>query len=497
MVFTFDETFEAIAKIKVIGIGGAGGNAINRMVSEGLENVEFIAVNTDAQDLNNNRANNRVQIGDKITKGLGAGASPEVGRAAMEEDRKMIAEKVQGADMVFITAGMGGGTGTGGAPIVAQICREMDILTVGIVTKPFKFEGPIRAKKAMTGIEELRRHVDTLIAIPNQKLLSVVEKQTSLLEGFAKADDVLYHATKGISDLITINGIVNIDFADARTIMADKGYAIMGTGIASGDDRAVEAATKAIHSPLLDESDLMGAEGILVNVTGGPDLGLHDVNDATETIYEAVGHNDSSNIIFGAVVDPEMEGQIRVTVVAAGFENERKVLKQGAISSQTGSVQKRETVTPIPKKQPPIQTEAEREPVVEAPIQEQIEAEPIKGAAPIIPHKSTMESRAPAMDQGEAIDLWDQVKSESEDPLKMDKSLERVTQIKIERVQLKKIKSAELEMLSQEPEVDSQDPEIQRPSKVIRELRADHIYSKMALEADDLEIPTFIRQRNE
>jgi cell division protein FtsZ len=319
MMFTFDESFEASAKIKVVGVGGAGGNAINRMVSEGLENVEFIAVNTDAQDLNNNKASNRIQIGEKITQGLGAGADPNLGRAAMEEDRNLISEKVTGADMVFLTAGMGGGTGTGGAPVVAQICKDMGILTVAIVTRPFNFEGPVRIKRANSGIDALRKHVDTIIIIPNQRLLSVVDRSTSLLESFTKADDILYHATKGIADLITINGIVNIDFADAKTIMESMGDAIMGTGIASGENRAVSAANQAIHSPLLDDISIKGSKGILVNITGGEDISLYDVNDATEAIYNEVGPESETNIIFGAVIDPSMEGQVRVTVVATGF----------------------------------------------------------------------------------------------------------------------------------------------------------------------------------
>ncbi|MFH1760462.1 MAG: cell division protein FtsZ, partial [bacterium] len=288
-MFTFDESFDASAKIKVIGVGGAGGNAVNHMVNEGLENVEFISINTDAQDLNNNKASNRIQIGEKITKGLGAGADPSTGKAAMEEDRNTIAEKIKGADMVFITAGMGGGTGTGGAPVVAEICQEMGILTVGIVTRPFIFEGPVRMTRANSGIEELRKYVDTIIVIPNQKLLSVVQKGTSLVNSFKIADDILYHATRGISDLITVNGLVNIDFADARTIMSNMGDAIMGTGIGEGENMAVTAVERAIHSPLLDDVSIKGAKGILINITGGADMSLHDVNDATEIINSEVG----------------------------------------------------------------------------------------------------------------------------------------------------------------------------------------------------------------
>jgi cell division protein FtsZ len=326
-MFTLDESFDAKAKMKVIGVGGAGGNAVNRMVSAGLSGVDFIAINTDAMALDNNHAAQRLQIGDKVTKGLGAGANPEIGKIAMEEDREKVAAALEGADMVFITAGMGGGTGTGGAPIVAEIARQMDILTVAIVTRPFLFEGKVRDRNAKKGIDDLRKNVDTIIVIPNQKLLSIVDRTTSLLDAFRIADDVLYQATKGISDLISVHGLVNLDFADVKTIMREMGDALMGTGYAEGENRAVTASDNAIHSPLLDDISIVGAKGILINITGGEDMTLYDVNDATQTIYDAVGENDETNIIFGAVTDPAMNGKIRVTVIATGF-NEEKLEKK-------------------------------------------------------------------------------------------------------------------------------------------------------------------------
>jgi cell division protein FtsZ len=322
-MFTLDESFDAKAKMKVIGVGGAGGNAVNRMVTAGLLGVEFISINTDAMALDNNHASHRIQIGDKITKGLGAGANPEIGRIAMEEDREKVAAMLEGADMVFITAGMGGGTGTGGAPVVAEIAQEMDILTVAIVTRPFLFEGKVRDRNAKKGIDDLRKSVDTIIVIPNQKLLSIVDRTTSLIDAFKIADDVLYQATKGISDLISVHGLVNLDFADVKTIMKGMGDALMGTGYAEGENRAVTAADNAIHSPLLDDISIVGAKGILINISGGEDMTLYDVNDATQTIYDAVGENVETNIIFGAVTDATMNDKIRVTVIATGFNEEK------------------------------------------------------------------------------------------------------------------------------------------------------------------------------
>ncbi len=319
MVFTLEESFDTVAKMKVVGVGGAGGNAVNRMIAEGLTGVEFISVNTDAMALDNNRATHRIQIGERITKGLGAGANPEIGRIAMEEDREKIAGVIEGADMVFITAGMGGGTGTGGAPVVAEVAKEMDILTVAIVTRPFLFEGKIRDKNAKKGIDDLRRNVDTIIIIQNQKLLSIVDRNTPLIDAFKTADEVLHNATKGISDLISVHGLVNLDFADVKTIMKGMGDAIMGSGFGEGENRAALAADAAIHSPMLDDIAITGAKGILINITGGDDLTLYDVGDATQAVYDAVGDEVEANIIFGAVNAPDMEGKVQVTIIATGF----------------------------------------------------------------------------------------------------------------------------------------------------------------------------------
>jgi cell division protein FtsZ len=319
MVFTLDEKFDTVAKMKVIGVGGAGGNAVNRMIAEGLTGVEFISVNTDVMAIDNNRATHRIQIGERITKGLGAGANPDIGKIAMEEDKERIAELIEGADMVFITAGMGGGTGTGGTPVVAEVAKEMNILTVAIVTRPFLFEGKIRDRNARDGISELRKSVDTIIIIQNQKLLSIVDRDTPLIDAFKTADEVLHNATKGISDLISVHGLVNLDFADVKTIMRGMGDAIMGSGTGEGENRAALAADAAIHSPMLDDVSIAGAKGILINITGGNDLTLYDVGDATQAVYDAVGEGEDANIIFGAVNDPEMEGKIQVTIIATGF----------------------------------------------------------------------------------------------------------------------------------------------------------------------------------
>ena len=302
------------ACIKVIGMGGGGGNAVNTMIASALRGVEFIVANTDAQALSNNRASVKVQLGQK---GLGAGAKPEVGRAATEEYANHIREHLGGADMVFITAGMGGGTGTGGAPVVGRIARETGALTVGVVTKPFDFEGKRRMSQAEDGIAELKEAVDTLIVIPNQRLLATAARNTSMLEAFRRADDILLQAVRGISDLVTVHGLINLDFADVRTIMCEMGMAIMGSGAASGENRAIEAAQKAIQSPLLEDMSIQGAKGVLINITGSADLALHEVNDASTLIQEEA-HEDA-NIIFGAVIDENMGNEIRITVIATGF----------------------------------------------------------------------------------------------------------------------------------------------------------------------------------
>jgi cell division protein FtsZ len=311
-----DQTGNYLALIKVVGVGGGGSNAVNRMVDAGLSGVEFIAVNTDAQALLMCDADVKMPIGSDVTRGLGAGADPNVGQAAAEESRDELKEALKGADMVFVTAGEGGGTGTGAAPIVARLAQELGALTVGVVTKPFSFEGRRRAEVALRGVDELRDHVDTLIVIENDRLLQVVEKRTSIVDAFTMADDVLRQGVQGITDLITIPGLVNLDFADVRTIMSEAGSALMGIGIAGGENRATEAARSAVSSPLL-ESSIEGATGILLNVTGGPDIGLFEVNEAAQVVTSAADQN--ANVIFGAVIDESLADEVRVTVIATGF----------------------------------------------------------------------------------------------------------------------------------------------------------------------------------
>jgi len=312
-----DQTGSYLAVIKVVGIGGGGTNAVNRMVDAGLKGVEFIAVNTDAQALLMTDADVKLHIGARATRGLGAGANPEVGHEAATESRDEIKESLKGADMVFVTAGEGGGTGTGGAPIIAEIARELGALTVGVVTRPFTFEGRKRGEQAQSGISTLREKVDTLIIIPNDRLLQVVEKRTSVMEAFRMADDILRQGVQGITDLITVPGLVNLDFADVRTIMRDAGSALMGIGEAEGENRAAEAARAAVSSPLL-EASVEGATGILLNITGGSDIGLFEVNEAAEVVTGAADHN--ANVIFGAVIDESLGGRVRVTVIATGFD---------------------------------------------------------------------------------------------------------------------------------------------------------------------------------
>jgi cell division protein FtsZ len=318
MIFEFEETPIRNARMKVVGVGGAGGNAVNRMVDEELEGVEFISMNTDGQALKSSRAQITIQIGKKLTRGLGAGARPEVGRQALAESSEEVRRALEGADLVFVTAGMGGGTGTGAAPLVAEIARDMGALTIGIVTRPFSFEGRKRERQAMQGLAELRRSVDTVIVVPNDRLLAVVPKGTSFKDALKKADEVLLNATQGISDLISVTGEVNVDFADVRTIMAARGPALMGSGFGEGDNRAQEAAQEAISSPLLDNVSISGARGVLINITGGMDLAIDEVTTISSIIQEEAG--DEAEIIFGAVHDPELDGQVRVTVIATGFE---------------------------------------------------------------------------------------------------------------------------------------------------------------------------------
>jgi len=347
------------ANIKVVGIGGAGNNALNRMIAASISGVEFIALNTDSQQLKRNNASVKIQIGAKLTKGLGAGANPEVGRKAAEEDREKIREALAGADMVFITCGMGGGTGTGAAPVVAEIAKENGSLTVGVITRPFRFEGHRRKIHSDSGIKEMAEKVDTLLIIPNEKLLSIVEKTTPMVEAFNMADDVLRQAIQGISDVITIPGLINVDFADVRTIMAEMGGALMGTGIASGENKATKAAEMAVASPLLENVNIEGARGVLINITGGPDLSLFEVHEATTVIHEKA--HKEANIIFGAVIDENMKNEIRITVIATGFTPKANEVEQKI---------EMKTEAPVEEKEP-------------EPVQEIVQvAEPVLALAP-------------------------------------------------------------------------------------------------------------------
>lgn len=321
-MFELEENVNIGANIRVVGVGGGGSNAVSTMIEAGMNGVEFVVANTDIQALNSSKAGYKIQLGADLTKGLGAGANPDVGRRSAIESYNQIVEQLKGADMVFVTAGMGGGTGTGGAPVVAKVARELGALTIGVVTKPFIFEGKKRSKHAEGGLAELKENVDALIVIPNQKLLSISADKTPLLDTFKKADEVLLQAVKGISDLINIRGLINLDFADIRTVMASKGLALMGTGAAKGENRAVEAATQAISSPLLENVKIDGATGIIINVTGGSDLSLYEVNEASMLITEAA--SEEAEVIFGAVIDPNLQDEVRVTVIATGFAREEK-----------------------------------------------------------------------------------------------------------------------------------------------------------------------------
>jgi cell division protein FtsZ len=366
MRFEFDD-FGELAALKVIGVGGAGGNAVNRMIAAGLQGVEFIAVNTDAQVLELSQAHKKIQVGGRLTKGLGSGGNPDVGRKAIEEDLDLIRETIDGADMVFVTAGMGGGTGTGASPTVARMARELGALTVGIVTRPFSFEGKRRDNQALAGIEELKREVDTLIVIQNDRLLSIVGADTPLSEAFAKADGILHHATKGISDLIMIPGLINLDFADVRSIMSGMGDALMGTGVAEGENRAVESARMALSSPLLDDISIKGAKGVLVNITGDEKMTLHEVSQATAIISEEAG--EDANVIFGAVVSTEDTDAMHVTVIATGFDySEREIYPDAERRRYESEPVHRPAAQPVAR---PV-----AEPVTAAPVMEPVTVEP-------------------------------------------------------------------------------------------------------------------------
>jgi cell division protein FtsZ len=347
-MFELEESRISGANLKVVGIGGGGCNAVNTMIQSSLNGVEFIGANTDAQALSACRAPMKIQLGAKLTKWLGAGANPEIGKNATLEDQDRIREILTGADMVFITAGLGGGTGTGGGPILASIAREVGALTVAVVTKPFLFEGKKRQRQAEEGLKELRKYVDTLITIPNQRLLNIAGKDMCLLETFRKADEVLLQAVKGISDLITVHGLINLDFADVRTVMSEMGLALMGTGCAEGENRAIEAAQRAISSPLLEDITIAGARGILINITGGPDLTLYEVNEAS-TLVQEEAHEDA-NIIFGAVIDENLRNEMRVTVIATGF-GKAEELEERIPESRAASPEPEKTVVNFNRKE--------------------------------------------------------------------------------------------------------------------------------------------------
>jgi cell division protein FtsZ len=372
---TLSEELHLGAKIKVVGVGGGGGNAVNRMIQAGIKGVEFLVANTDLQAMRNSLAPVKLQIGGKLTKGLGAGANPEVGKQAALEDTDRILEALSGADMIFITTGMGGGTGTGAAPIIASLAAELGSLTVAVVTKPFGFEGKRRRVQAEQGIRALRDTVDTLITIPNERLLNFVERGTSLSEAFKIADDILRQAVQGISDLITVPGEINLDFADVKTIMHGMGMALMGTGVSTGEHRAVEAAQRAISSPLLEEASIEGAKGVLINVTGGPDMTLFEVHEAASVIQAAA--DEEANIIFGTVIDPKMKDEIKVTVIATGFDAATKGLLnsrgEALSSSSTSSSRSQERAIPYRPFAPPKEKEIAAQ--HEEPAQPQVGAE--------------------------------------------------------------------------------------------------------------------------
>jgi cell division protein FtsZ len=343
--FLFEEGLRTGANIKVVGVGGGGSNAVNRMIAAGLGGVEFLVANTDVQALKQSKAPVKIQIGAKLTKGLGAGANPDIGRQAALEDTDKIIEALEGADMVFVTTGMGGGTGTGAAPIVASLAAELNALTVAVVTKPFAFEGKKRLSQADRGLQELKECVDTVITIPNERLLATLERGTSLFDAFHIADDILRQAVQGISDLIIVPGLINLDFADVKTVMSGMGMALMGTGTATGENRAVEAAKRAISSRLLEDGSIQGARGVLINITGGHDLGLHEVSEASSIIHDAA--DTDANIIFGAVLDERMKDEVKITVIATGFDRKAEAaLAMGAVGSTTTPAMAAAKLTP-------------------------------------------------------------------------------------------------------------------------------------------------------
>ena len=407
-----DDTYSNVARIKVIGVGGAGGNAVNRMVRSGFTGVEFITINTDQLALDHSLADLKIPIGGKITKGLGAGARPERGFQAIQEDRQAVADAIDGADMIFITAGMGGGTGTGAAPVVAEIAREKGILSVAVVTRPFVFEGPVREKNSRAGFEALRKNVDTIIVIQNQKILSISSKQTQVSQAFKLADDVLANAVRGICDIILHHGGIQVDFADVKTVMENGGDALMGTGVAEGEGRALAAAERAIHSPLLNDIDITGASGVLVNISHCVDFSIQELSEVMSYIYEAVGEENQPNIIFGHVEDPdaEMEGKVSVTVIAAGFHKDGRAMYETPSVLPVSSLRE-ESMSPFAPQAPQVQQYAQQapqyapQPIVQQQFAQQSAPQPAQQYAP---QASMMQAQPTAQYQTAPQSMWEE-----------------------------------------------------------------------------------------
>lgn len=467
-MFELEENVSLGANIKVVGVGGGGNNAVQTMIEGGLQGVEFVVANTDKQALEANRAETKIQLGRELTKGLGAGANPEVGKRAAIESYNDIVETLDGADMVFVTAGMGGGTGTGGAPIVAKIARELGALTIGVVTRPFSFEGKKRKRHADQGIQELKENVDTLIVIPNQKLLSIAGERTPLIETFKKADQVLLHAVKGISDLINIRGLINLDFADIRTVMASQGMAIMGAGLAAGENRAVEAATEAISSPLLENIDISGATGIIINVTGGEDLTLWEVNEASTLITEAA-HEDAE-IIFGAVIDPNMGDEVRVTVIATGFGQESQDSVADQINKLQQMAQAQLEMQANQNSQSAPEQQASQAPIAPESSQQQVQAP----SAPesIQPINNSQEASAPSQEEGQ-----------EEKALPRDMLLAKVRAYKEQQQKDQKESPVQLSM-----NMDGSAESLKNARKMAEKL-------KSPFDSSDLDVPSYLRKR--
>lgn len=491
-MFEIEESSHIGANIKVIGIGGGGSNAVATMMNSGMNGVQFMVANTDRQALEASSASVKIQLGGELTKGLGAGANPEIGKRAAIESYNDIAEKMEGADMVFVTAGMGGGTGTGGAPIVAKIAREVGALTVGVVTRPFLFEGKRRKKHADWGLEELRDNVDTLIVIPNQRLLSIAGEKTPLLETFKKADEVLLHAVQGIADLINIRGLINLDFADIKTVMLGKGMALMGTGAATGENRAVEAATNAISSPLLENVSIDGATGIIINVTGGPDLTMFEVNEASTLITEAA-HEDAE-IIFGAVIDDNLNEEIRVTVIATGFGADDARPTDAQVRTQQiealHNVQQNEEISepaPQPAMAQPVGVPQQ---VVQQPVSQPIQQEVAPSQPQVNPSMETPIIRP--MDEGlppiPSAQTEEGVDKKSVLPRDMLLAKAKAFRQNGPEAKVKKVEPVQLSMpMANSPEAQNSGPDLEGAKRMAREMGRQ-------FDEKTYDIPAFIRK---